>query len=466
MRAAGTALLWCLPAVALAQAQPAAPAAQRSAPLTLPQLQELARKNDPRTGQARAQVAGAQAKRDELYWASRFPTINANLSVAGPTPEARLNKGRDAQGIEHPTSLLDVTPGSRCWFCGEMGVAFGLNANVVVPVYTFGKLTAGRAALENLVAAMSALLQRSSDQATFDVTKAYWGYQTARGAATTILDVRRRLADAKDRARKLLAEGSDQVSKSDAMKLDYLSEEIEARNAESEKGAALAFTAIRLIVGKAPDEPLEIVQDKLPDPPPQPDENQMLRLALEKRPETRAAAAQVGGRRAALDVERAKLWPDLALVGGGTYNYTTSADTPSTPFAYNPFQQQSVFVALTLQGSLDFPQKLARIRQAEAELQDAIAQQRGADQLVRLELRQVLGDLQEARVRAQRYTNETTIGKQLAVQAALGFDSGLGEARELMEDMLLWARADGERFKALFDAQIAWAALQKATGGM
>jgi len=469
LRAAGTALLLCLPALAFAQAQPASPAAaaaQKPAPLTLPQLQELARKNDPRTAQARAQVAGAQGKRDEVYWASRFPTINATFSVAGPTPEARLNRVVDQNGVVHPTSLLDVTPGSRCWFCGELGVGLGFNANVVVPVYTFGKLTAGRAALENLVAAMAALLQRSSDQATFDVTKAYWGYQTARGAATTILDVRRRLAEAKDRARKLLAEGSDQVSKSDAMKLDYLSEEIEARNAESEKGAALAFTAIRLIVGKAPEEPLEIVQDKLPDPPPQPDENEMLRRALEKRPETRAAAAQVGGRRAALDVERAKLWPDLALVGGGTYNYTTSADTPSTPFAYNPFQQQSLFVALTLQGSFDVPQKLARIRQAEAELQDALAQQRGADQLVRLELRQALGDLQEARVRAQRYTNQATIGKQLAVQAALGFDSGLGEARELMEDMLLWARADGERFKALFDAQIAWASLQKATGGL
>ena len=53
-----------------------------------------------------------------------------------------------------------------------------------------------------------------------------------------------------------------------------------------------------------------------------------------------------------------------------------------------------------------------------------------------------------------------------AVQAALAFDSGLGEARELLEDMLLWARADGERFRALFDAQIASAALQRAVGGL
>jgi outer membrane protein, multidrug efflux system len=444
-------------ALLLAQAgQSAAPQAPAGA-LTLAQLQDLARRNDPRAAQARAQADNAEAKRDEVHRAI-FPVITFTANLAGPTPEERLVPGA--------TSLLDVTPGSKCYFCGTLGVEFGISANFVMPLYTFGKLSAGRNAIDNLVAAMTALVQRSTDQATFDVTKAYWGYQTARGAATSIIDVRKRLADAKERARKLLAEESDQVTKADAMKLDYAAEEIEARNAQSEKGAALALTAIRLIVGKGPQEPLEIVEEKLPDPAPQPNEDEMLRRALEKRPEMRAAAAQVAGRRAAVELERAKLFPDLALVGGGAYTKTTSVDALPTPFANNPFQQEYVFAALALQGTLDFPQKSARIRQAEAELRDALAQQRGAEQLVRLELRQALGDLREARVRAERYTNETAIGKKLAVEAGLAFDSGLGDARELFEDMLLYARADGERFSALFDAQIAWASLQRAVGGL
>jgi outer membrane protein, multidrug efflux system len=458
LRAAGTAFLLCVPALALAQAQ-------QGGRLTLAQLQELARRNDPRTAQARAQLRGAEAKRDEVYWVTRFPTITATLGVAGPTPEARLRHGVDADG-EHPKSLLDVTDGSKCLFCGDLGIGVGFTANAVLPLYTFGKASSGLRATNHLVGAMTALVQRSTDQATFDVTKAYWGYQTARGAATTIIDVRRRLADAKQRAQKLLKEESDQISKSDVMKLDYLTEEIEVRNAEAEKGASLALTAIRLIIGTAPQDPVDIIEQKLPDPPAQPDENETLRRALEKRPEARAAAEQVAARRAAHEVERAKLYPDLALVVGGTVNYTSSAESPSTPFAYNPYNQRNAYVALALQGTFDVPQKLARIRQAEAELADALAQQRGAEQLIRLEVRQALGDLQEARIRVGRFTNEATIGKQLAVQAGLAFDSGLGEARELMEDVLLWARADGERFKALFDAQIAWAGLQKATGGL
>lgn len=454
--AAGTAFLLFAPALAVAQAQPAP-----SGALTLPQLQQLARQNDPRTAMARAQVDNAQGKHDEVRWAL-FPKFETQLAVAGPTPEARFNKGPP----DHPNSLADVTEGSKCWFCGQLGIGLGATVNMVLPIYTFGKYSSGKEATEHLVGAMSALLQRAYDQATFDVTRAYWGYQTARGARESVVQVRSRLADAKQRAQKLLAEQSDQITKSDAMKLDYLAEEIEARTAEANKTAALALTGIRLLIGKGPEEPVDIVQQELPQPPPQPNEDEVLRRALQKRPEARAAAEQVAARSAALDVERAKLYPDLAIVGSATWNYTSSADFPQTPFAYNPYNQKTAYAVLALRGTLDIPQKLARIRQAEADLRDALAQQRGAEHLVRLEIRQALGDLEEARQRVLRYTNESTIGKQLAVQAQLAFDSGLGEARELLEDMLLWARADGEKFKALFDAQIAWAALQKAVGGL
>ncbi|HZX65924.1 MAG TPA: TolC family protein, partial [Myxococcales bacterium] len=313
-----------------AGAQTSAPPSSPSA-LTLPQLQELARKNDPRTGMARAQLEGAQGKRDETYWAW-FPTFQTQIGFGGPTPEMKLNHGPG-----HPSSLLDVTDGSRCWFCGTLGVGIASSVSVTLPIYTFGKLQQGKLATDHLVGAMTALLQKASDQATFDVTRAYWGYQTARGAHDSVVDVRKKLEEAKKRAQKLLAEESDQISKADAMKLDYLAEEIEAQTAGAEKGAALAFIAIRLLIGAGPDDNIVIAEEKLPPPPAQPDEEQVVRRALTTRPEARAALEQVGARRALVEVEKAKLYPDFAIVGGATLNITTSAESPNTVFAYNPY---------------------------------------------------------------------------------------------------------------------------------
>jgi len=102
-----------------------------------------------------------------------------------------------------------------------------------------------------------------------------------------------------------------------------------------------------------------------------------------------------------------------------------------------------------MQVTFDIPQKLARVRQAEADLMEAMALQAGAQAVGEARAPASARDLAEARIRVERYGRETQIGKQLATQAAVAFDSGLGEAREMLENILLHTRADGERLKAL-----------------
>jgi outer membrane protein TolC len=430
--------------------------------LTLRDLQERARKNDPRAMQAVAQLENAQGKHDEASWAW-FPNFQTTAYVGGPTQEHRLLGGDRDSNPSDPTHL---TPGSiGGWFHGTQGVQAHVDVQVTLPLWTFGKINAGKAAIGHLVRATEAMLQRARDQAAYDVARAYWGYQTSRNAEAAVQKVRDRLKDAQETARKLLAQKSEQISRADAMKLDYLAEEIEAQHASTLKSRALAITGLRLLVGALPGEELAIAQQDVPAAPTPPDADQILRRALEQRPETRAATEAVGARQAQVNLARAQLWPDFGLVGGVNFTATTNADSPASPFVSNPDQAASAYIALGLRGTFDVPQKLARVRQAEADLHEAAAMQLGAQQLVRLDIQQAFGDLTEARVRVERYTKETEIGKQLANQAGVAFDTGLGEAREFLEDTLLYTRADGERMKALYDAQLAWAALEKAAGG-
>ncbi|TMB33825.1 MAG: TolC family protein [Deltaproteobacteria bacterium] len=435
--------------------------AQAAAPrgLTLRELQERARKNDPRAMQAVAQLENARGKRDEAAWAF-FPNFQTTAYVAGPTPERRL--ARDSDNATDPGNL---TPGSTGgWFHGEQGITAHAEVQAILPLWTFGKWTAGKSAAGHLVNANEALVQRARDQSVYDVARAYWGYQTARNADTAVQKVRDRVKDAQKTAQKLLAAKSEQISRADAMKLDYLAEEIEAQHASALKNRDLALTGLRLLVGAQPAEELAIAQQDLPDAPQTPNPDELLRRALQQRPETRAANEGVGARQALVDLEKARMWPDVGLVGGFRLTETTNASNPSSPFVYNPYHESSGYIALGMQGTFDVPQKLARLRQAQADLQEAVAMQLGSQQLVRLEMQQAFGDLAEARVRVQRYSKETDIGKQLSTQAGVAFDSGLGDARELLEGTLLYTRADGERLKALYDAQLAWAALEKAVG--
>src|SRR6266478_247871 len=417
--------------------------AQAAAPkgLGLRELQERARKNDPRAMQVAAQLENARGKREEASWVF-FPAFQSTAYVAGPTPQRRLLGGDLDPNATDPTHLKPGSQGGI--FHGDQGVTAHVDVQAVIPIYTFGKWTAGKSAAGHLVNANEALLQRARDQAAYDVARAYWGYQTARNADASVQKVRTRLKDAQQTAQKLLAQKSEQISRSDSMKLDYLAEEVEAQHASAVKNRDLALTGLRLLAGAQSGEELPI--------------------ALQQRPEARAANEGVAARQSLVDLARARLWPDVGIVGGIRFTTTTNADNPPSPFVNNPYHESSGFVALGMQWTLDVPQKLARLRQAEAELHEAIAMQVGAEQLVRLDVQQALGDLADARVRVERYGNETQIGKQLANQAGVAFDSGLGDARELLEGTLLFMRADGERLKALYDAQLAWAALERAVG--
>jgi outer membrane protein TolC len=427
--------------------------------LNLREVQERARASDPRVQQAIAQVQNAQAKHDEVL-VSWFPSITATGYIGGPTPEHYLHGGAYDPNPSDPSHLKTLD-----FFGGQLGVVMHADVQVLLPIYSFGKWEAGKGATRHLVGAMEALLHRARNQAAYDAARAYWGYQTARNAGDSAQKVHDRLAEAKATADKLLKEQSDQITKADRLKIDYLAEEIEAIQAGALKNRDLAVTGMRSLLALKPEEPLEVAQEALPDPPAQPELAAVLRRALEQRPEIHAADEQVKGRQALVDLESARLWPDLGIVGGARLTETTNASNPQSPFVYNPYHEATAYAALAVRGTFEIPQKLARRRQAEADFAEALATRRGAEQLVRLEVSQALGDLNEARIKADRYTKETAIGKQLATQAGVAFDSGLGEARELLEDTLLYARADGARLSALYDAQLAWAALEKAAGG-
>src|SRR3954469_5411219 len=237
----------------LVLAQAAAPSPPAKG-MTLRELQERARKNDPRAMQAVAQLENAQGKRSEADWAL-FPNFQTTGYIAGPVNERRLTDGDNAAHPPDPGALTPGTTGSSAdpvnkrrltdgdnaanptdpgalppgslgsgLFHGQQGITGHIEVQAILPVWTFGKLTAGKEAAKHLVGATEALLQRARDQSAFDVARAYWGYQTARNADTAVQKVRDRLNDARQTAQKLIAQKSEQISRADAMKIDYLAE--------------------------------------------------------------------------------------------------------------------------------------------------------------------------------------------------------------------------------------------------
>lgn len=426
--------------------------------LGLRELQELASQADPRAMIAYAQLEQAQGQQQEANWLW-FPDFATTAGFAGPTPEARLRGGDEDRDI------FDLTPGTRQGLLGgEWGVTLRANVATQMPIYTFGKISGAQRAAGHGVEARRALLQGTRNQAAFDVARAYWGYQTTRDAQKSINETSDRINQARKQAADLLADKSDQVTQTDADRLDYIADVMAAQSDQAIASQRLAEAGLKLLVGRLPEDALLVKRETVPPPPLMPALSNLLELARAHRPELKAASENVEARTALLEVERAKYYPDFAIVGGINYAVTTNASAPDSPFVSDPYNSFGGYLALGMKWTFDIPQKMARVRQVDAQLHEAIATQVGAERLVRLDIEQAMADLASARGRAEHYISGSARAKRLLVKGAVAFDSGLGQAFDLLIDTLLYSQAEGERFKALLDAQIAWAALERAVG--
>ncbi|WP_224248273.1 TolC family protein [Hyalangium gracile] len=439
-----------------AQVSEGAPA-QAAEPLTLARLVERARRSDARVEEAEAELRRLQALQRQAHWAW-FPKFETVVGFGGPTPEAYND------GLGGPPTTEASREGDLNF--GTLGVTFRAEVNALLPIYTFGKLTALEKAGDQGPIIGAALRERARDEAGFQAAQAFYGYQLARSGLAQIEDVGKRLEDAGKRINEMLEEESQQVSKIDTYKVNFFRQVVAARLAEARQGQAVALAAIRMLAGAKPDERLEIADVELPleEEFTPPTLEKALTLADQHRPELTALQAGIAAREQEVLIRERSYYPDLGIIGFARYAYTTNATPQRSPFADDPYNDRSVGIGIAARGTFDIPIKNAQLDQARAELDKLKAQQRLLQAAIHLEVAKVHGELVSALERARAYSEGEKNTRRWATAAYAAFDLGTGDTRELMDAFTALAQASAERAKGWFDVRVGIEALNRVTG--
>lgn len=428
-------------------------------PITLAQLVERARTQDARVAEASAELRKFQALHQQAKWAW-FPKFEITLGAGGPVPEARND------GLGGPPTTEASLEGD--WNFGKVGVTVFSTGNAVLPLYTFGKLSALEKAGEQGPIVGAALRERVRAEAGFQAAQAYYGYQLARTGLKQLEDVSKRLKDAGDRIDALLKEDSDQVAKLDTYKLGYFRQLVEGQRASALQGEQFALTAIRLLASAAPGEQVEVVEEELPlrEDVKVPDLETALKQANERRPELKAISAGIIAREQEVLIRERSYYPDLGLAGFYDVRWTSSATRQRSPFAYDPYNDRTVGLGLVVRGTFDIPIKDAQLDQARAELDKLRAQEQTLRAGIQLEVTQVQSQLVAAYARAKSFTEAEKNAKRWATAAYAAFDLGTGDTRELVDSFTALAQASAERGKSWFDVRVGMASLARVTGAV
>ncbi|MFY2561910.1 TolC family protein [Corallococcus terminator] len=429
----------------------------KAAPLTLAQLVERARTTDSRVEEASAELRKFEALYKQARWAW-FPKFEISVGAGGPVPEAR-NDGLGGP----PTTEASLEGDTNL---GRVGITVFSSGNAVLPLYTFGKLTALEKAGAQGPILGAALRERARDEAGFQAAQAYFSYQLARSGVQQLEDVSKRLEDAAERIAGLLKEESPQVSQVDTYKVRFFRQIVEAQKANAIQGRALAMTAIGVLANAAPGAAVDIVEEDLaPESEIQPPSlERALALAEQYRPELTAIAAGIVARESEVLIRERAYFPDLGLAGFYDVRFTTSATRQRSPFAYDPYNDRTAGLGLVVRGTFDIPIKDAQLDQARAELDKLRAQEKQIHAGIRLEVTKVHGELVAAWARAKAFTDAEKSARRWVTAAFAAFDLGTGETRDLVDAFTAYAQVTGDRSKSWFDVRLGMAALARVTG--
>jgi outer membrane protein TolC len=418
--------------------------------LTLDDCVRMALKAPPELGEAQSDIALAASKLDEAK-SYQYPKLELTTLV-GPAPIAYRQDIAPTINTDKPFSINALT-----WFASA-------DATIIQPLYTFGKISENMKAATHGIEVDRSRKQQRANEIVLKVHEYYYGLLLARETKELVLEVEEILIRAREKAQKLLDQGSDTVDEMDLYKLDAFSGVATKYLEEAKKGEALALAALRARLGLPIDAQLETGTERLVivDVAIPPLET-YLENARQRRPEFHQIAEGLKARSALVEAAKANYYPDIFLGALFSWAYADERDRIQNPYINDQFNHLNAGVALGARWKLDFGITGAKVAGERAQYNRLLSTKDFADANIPLQVKKYYLDLIEAKNSAAATRGAYLNAKKWTVTAVANFDFGMGPAKDIFEALQAYSSMRADFFKSIYNYRIAAANLDYAT---
>jgi outer membrane protein TolC len=433
------------PARAQTAAAPPPVDAQPANALSLRRCLELATRHYPRLQEARA---NARARRADIDVAHYAPYTDFSVTaVVAPAPRVS------------GTSQFSQSPDEDAGL--DLGVAWRVGIEGMIPLWTFGKITNAWDAVEAGAKAAEHAVQKERNDLRLAVRRAYLAAQAARDSLLVVRDEMASL----DRyipalEQKVASRDADEI---DLMKLRMERFELEAREAEVRLQQSKALAALGFLTGlggklAVTAEPLSRARHELGPLP------RYLTAARLHRPEVNMVRAGILAQEAQVRLQRSGYFPDFGIGVNARYQQTPERPDDRNPYTSGYQDQLGYGAGLVLRYKADFLPQGARVARAEAELEAIRASERFALGSVGVEVEEAFREAETAKRRLDAWTRASELAERWQSQVEQRIEAGTFDEREVLEPTREVARKRFGRLAAILEYNLALAKLAQATG--
>jgi outer membrane protein TolC len=182
------------------------------------------------------------------------------------------------------------------------------------------------------------------------------------------------------------------------------------------------------------------------------------------RPEVAMVQAGLSARTAQVHLARAAHFPDIGIGLQAGLSAAPEVADQINPFVSDPGNYFHYGAALVFQWKLDVLPQAARVRFAEAQLEEMRAQERFALGGIGAEVELAYAEVIDWKKRADAYAKAVRYAKRWLVMVQTGIDVGTIPEKDLLEPAKVYATNRFNLLNATMELDVAMAKLAKATG--
>jgi len=405
---------------------------------------KLAERNHPDLLAVRARLRHVRAQLLEAYTAPF-----SGFRVTGGASLAPTVRGNNVYSPNTDQSLTS-----------SLGMAWRVTVNGVVPLWTFGKITNLWDAAEANVKVKEAAVEVTRDAIRMDVRRAYFGLQVARDGLALLDDAQGKLDEAVASLEKKV--DNDDGDPIELLKLQTFAAEFGVRRAEAQRFEQIALAGLRFFTGQA--------RLDIPDVPIREAEHQLLPVrryqdaARAHRPDVKMAKAGVEAREAQVRQQRSAMFPTLGLALSAGLAAAPEVADQISPYVGDPANYFHYGVALVFEWKLDTVPQVARIRQAQAQLDENLALESKATIGVAAEVAEAYAEAADWKKRLTAYRKASKLSKRWLSTVQQAIDVGTMDDDEILDPAKAYAEQRYNVLRATMEYNVALAKLSKVTG--
>lgn len=393
----------------------------------------------------RFKIQSAQADYDKVL-AQYFPKIKFVFGM-GPHPKYEYERAKVVED-ENGGYYFQESNWDKYYFdFSEYGVAIRMRGEMVMPIFTFGKIWNGLDASKAQIELKKAESEIGENKVRKEASMYYWSWVMVNEILSFIEPAVSQIDKAEEKLKEMLYEEKEGVKQKDLIKLRIEKEKI----AYQLKKLQLQRDTLKNVIDTVLGNDWELADTVMSVPAYGKTYDDIVDFTFNSGPYAKMIGSGLTAYEHLYHLEICRLLPDFGIVGNFSYKYTSSVYEKNYPYPDSPYNGWDGEIGVGLSISLNFLEQGRNVQKAKAEWNAFKSQANFLKKTYPLQIKEKYNSLISLQSQIEHTGKARKYAKGWMTTEFSNYESGLNSPNDLIDAVKLYFENELLYIQSVFD---------------